>query len=158
VRFVAFSTGSARSRPADANWVAQQYVRSQAQRPGRAPHGKSQLNADEYDLSLSVTTTLGAKPCFLSSLRVSFLAAALFCLRCTRTSRTSPSSSTARHRYIRLPPMRTTISSRCHRELGRGRRRRSRRANAGPNFSTQRQMVSYETSGPRCASNSSTSR
>ncbi len=32
----------------------------------------------------------------------------------------------------------TTISSRCHRKLGRGRRSRSRRATTGPNFSTQR--------------------
>jgi len=35
-------------------------------------------------------------------------------------SRTAPSSSTARHRYIRMPSIWTTISSRCHRSLGRG--------------------------------------
>src|SRR5437763_1361426 len=35
---------------------------------------------------------------------------------------------------MRLPAMRTTISSRCHRSLGRGRERRSLRANPGPNF------------------------
>jgi hypothetical protein len=35
----------------------------------------------------------------------------------------------------------TTISSRCHRQLGRGRRSRSRRATTGPNFSTQRRTV-----------------
>jgi hypothetical protein len=34
-------------------------------------------------------------------------------------SRISPSWSTARHRYIRFPAIRTTISSRCHRALGR---------------------------------------
>jgi hypothetical protein len=48
-----------------------------------------------------------------------------------------PSWSTARHRYIRSPAIRTTISSRCQRLLGRGRRLRSRRAITGPNFSTQ---------------------
>ena len=48
----------------------------------------------------------------------------------------------ARHRYIRLPAMRTTISSRCHRSLGRGRRWCSRRAKKGPNFRTQRRTVS----------------
>ena len=42
-------------------------------------------------------------------------------------SNTSPSWSTARHRYIRSPAIRTTISSRCQRSLGRGRRWRSRR-------------------------------
>ena len=40
-----------------------------------------------------------------------FLAAALSRLRCTRTS---PSSSTARHRYLRWSLKRTTISSRYH--------------------------------------------
>ena len=40
--------------------------------------------------------TSGAKPCFLSSLRIRFTAAALSHLRCTSRSRTSPSSSTAR--------------------------------------------------------------
>src|SRR5882757_1091066 len=51
-------------------------------------------------------------------------------------SRTSPSWSTARQRYIRWPAIRTTISSRCQRSLGRGRHRRSRRAIVGPNFNT----------------------
>jgi hypothetical protein len=46
------------------------------------------------------------------------------------------------HRYIRLPAIRTIISSRCHRSLGRGRRRRNRRAITGPNFSTQLRTVS----------------
>src|SRR5687767_10413896 len=36
-----------------------------------------------------------------------------------------------------------TISSRCHCELGRGRRARSRRAYTAPNFKTQRRTVSY---------------
>jgi hypothetical protein len=49
-------------------------------------------------------------------------------------SRTSPSWSTARQRYIRSPAIRTTSSCRCQRLLGRGRRRRSRRAITGPNF------------------------
>jgi hypothetical protein len=35
-------------------------------------------------------------------------------------SRISPSWSTARHRYIRLPAIRTTISSRCHRSVEDG--------------------------------------
>jgi NADPH2:quinone reductase len=39
---------------------------------------------------------------------------------------------------IRSTAIRTTISSKCQRSLGRGRRWRSRRAIAGPNFSTQR--------------------
>jgi len=43
-------------------------------------------------------------------------------------SRISPSWSTASHRYIRLPAIRTTISSRCHRLPGRGRRWRRPRA------------------------------
>ena len=38
--------------------------------------------------------------------------------------------------------MRTTISSKCQRSLGRGRRWRSRPAIAGPNFSTHRRTVS----------------
>jgi len=50
--------------------------------------------------------------------------------------------STARHRDIRWPAMRTTISSRCHRSLGRGRDRRSLWANPGPNLKTQRRTVS----------------
>jgi hypothetical protein len=48
----------------------------------------------------------------------------------------------ARHRYIRFPAIRTTISSRCHCALGRGRPCRSLRAIRGPNFSTQRRTVS----------------
>ena len=62
---------------------------------------------------MSVTSTSGAKPCFLSSLRMSFAAALASRRRCTRRSRTSPSSSTARQSQNRLPPIRTAISSRC---------------------------------------------
>src|ERR1700741_2061061 len=62
------------------------------------------------------------------------------------------------HRYSRSPAMRTTISSKCQRSLGRGRPWRRRRAIAGPNFSTQRRTVSYEMSSPRSARSSSTSR
>jgi 3-hydroxy-D-aspartate aldolase len=40
------------------------------------------------------------------------------------------------------PPIRTAISSRCQREVGRGRLRRSSLANNGPNFNTHRLTVS----------------
>src|SRR6516162_8113260 len=73
----------------------------------------------------------GTKPCFLSSLRSKRSADRLSRLRWTSMSRTSPSSSTARHRYIRSPAMRTTISSKCQRSLGRGRRWRSRPRDRG---------------------------
>jgi hypothetical protein len=43
---------------------------------------------------LSVTRTSGAKPCFLSNLRISSTTAALSRHGCTSRSRTSPSSST----------------------------------------------------------------
>ena len=69
-------------------------------------------------------------------------AAALFRRLWIRTSSTSPSSSTARHRYIRLPLIRTTISSRCQRELGLHRSCRKFRAITGPNLPTQRRIVS----------------
>jgi len=62
------------------------------------------------------------------------------------------------HNYIRRPAIRTTISSRCHRSLGREQRCRSLAAIVGPNFSTQRRTVSHETSRPRSARSSSTSR
>ena len=73
-------------------------------------------------------------------------------------SRTSPSSSTARQSQNCRPAIATAISSRCQRDVGRGRRRRSSRANTGPNFKTHRRTVSWETSRPRSASRSSTSR
>jgi hypothetical protein len=78
--------------------------------------------------SLSVTSNFGTKPCFLSSLRINRSAARVSRRRWTSMSRTSPSSSTARHRSSRSPAMRTTISSKCQRSLGRGRRWRSRPA------------------------------
>src|SRR5215210_7886715 len=53
-------------------------------------------------------------PCRFRSLRMSLRAAFVSRLAWTSTSRTSPSASTARQRYIFLPPMRTAISSRCH--------------------------------------------
>jgi Molybdopterin-binding domain of aldehyde dehydrogenase len=62
-----------------------------------------------------------ALPCFLSSLRNSFTAAALSRRRCTSRSRTSPSSSTARHSQNCRPAIVTAISSRCHCDVGRGR-------------------------------------
>jgi hypothetical protein len=42
----------------------------------------------------------------------------------------------------------TAISSRCHLDVGRGRRWRSSPPNNGPNFKTHRRTVSYETSSP----------
>src|SRR6266404_4248698 len=47
---------------------------------------------------------------------------------CTRQSSTSPSASTARHRYIILPPIETNISSRCQIVCGLGRIALRRRA------------------------------
>jgi hypothetical protein len=46
----------------------------------------------------SVTSLSGTKPYFFNSLGMSFNAARLFLLLWTRTSSTSPSASTARHR------------------------------------------------------------
>ena len=54
----------------------------------------------------------------------------------------SPSSSTARHRYIRLPPIQQTISSRCQRGEGAHRRFFSRLAIRGPNLIVQHRIVS----------------
>jgi len=50
-----------------------------------------------------VTSSLGAKPCLLSSLRISRSAARVSRRRWISMSRTSPSWSTACHRYIRSP-------------------------------------------------------
>jgi hypothetical protein len=69
-------------------------------------------------------------------------AAALSRRRCTSRSRTSPSSSTARHSQNSRPAIVTAISSICHREVGSGRRRRSSWANNGPNFRTHRRTDS----------------
>jgi hypothetical protein len=49
---------------------------------------------------LSVTSNFGTKPCLLSSLRISRNADRVSRRRWTSMSRISPSSSTARHRYI----------------------------------------------------------
>jgi hypothetical protein len=62
----------------------------------------------------------GSEALLPEQLGMSLQAAALFRRRWIRTSKTSPSSSTARHRYICLPAIRTTISSRYQRELGLG--------------------------------------
>src|SRR5438128_11208726 len=70
------------------------------------------------------------------SLRISRSAACLFRRDCTRQSSTSPSASTARHRYILLPPMETNISSRCQVADGLGRIALRRRAIIGPNTAT----------------------
>ncbi len=51
------------------------------------------------------------------------------------------------HHFVQVPPA-----------AGLGRSRRKLRANRGPNFSTQRRMLSYEVSMPRSAKSSSTSR
>jgi hypothetical protein len=93
-----------------------------------------------------------------SNFRSSFSAACLFRRFWTSTSSTSPSSSTARHRYIRRPRIRTTISSKRHRPVGDDRRRRRLAAINGPNFITQQRTASRLASIPRCASSSSTSR
>src|SRR5690606_23950111 len=53
-----------------------------------------------------------------------FSAAALLQRSCTSPSSISPSSSTARQRYIRRPLIFTTISSRCQRPVGGDRRQR----------------------------------
>ena len=50
---------------------------------------------------------------------MSFAAAFASRRRCTRRSRTSPSSSTARQSQNRLPPIRIAISSRCQCQVGR---------------------------------------
>jgi hypothetical protein len=66
------------------------------------------------------------------------------CIACVEPAHrgSPPSWSTARHGYIHLPAIRTTISSRCQRSLGRERHRHTRRAIIGPNFTTQLRTVS----------------
>jgi hypothetical protein len=80
--------------------------------------------AARYEASPSVVIVSGWRPVFLSSLRSSFIAAPLLRRFCSSTSSTSPSSSTARHSHMRLPPTFTTISSRCQRPVGLQRLRR----------------------------------
>jgi hypothetical protein len=71
------------------------------------------LRAAPYDGSLSVTTALGQKPCDLSNFRIIIMAARLIRRDCSRTSRTSSSQSTARHRYIPLPLIEMKTLFRC---------------------------------------------
>ncbi len=78
-------------------------------------------SAAPYDFSLSVTTAFGRKPCFFNNRRRSFEAARLFLRDWTSTSSTSPSLSTARQRYTRLPLIDANTSSRCHRASARDR-------------------------------------
>ena len=59
---------------------------------------------------------------------------------------------------MQLLRIETTISSRCHLPVDLGRSRRKLRANRGPNFKTQRRMLSYEVTMPRSTKSSSTSR
>ena len=106
----------------------------------------------------AVTIVRGAKPCFFKSLRINLSAARLSRLAWTRISRTSPFWSIARHRYIQRPPIETYISSRCHCGCARGRPCRNPLAIGGPNLFTPRRTVSYDTSTPRSAMSSSTSR
>jgi len=77
------------------------------------------LCAAPYDGSLSVTTASGENPCDVSSLRISFKAACFLRCDCTRTSRTSASKSTARHRQTLLPLTETKTSARCQRTSAR---------------------------------------
>lgn len=63
--------------------------------------------------------------------------------RISRSS-TSLSSSTAHHRYMCFPPIRTTISSKCHQDVGLPRPWHSRRAQATPNLPTHRRTVCRE--------------
>src|SRR5438552_3818235 len=78
--------------------------------------GSSALAA-AYEGSLSVTNFAGTMRYLRMSFRINRSAARLFRRDCTRQSSTSPSASTARHRYILLPPMETNIS--CARSTAR---------------------------------------
>ena len=73
------------------------------------------------DGSLSVTIVSVTKLFFFNSPRIILSAAFVFRRNWTRLSSASPSSSTARHGYIRLPAMDTNTSSRCNRASGGGR-------------------------------------
>ena len=86
------------------------------------------------------------------------IAARRFRRGCTRMSITSPSSSTARHKYCVRPCIRTNSSSRYHVSPWRPRRRRSRRAYSSSNVRHHWRIVSYVTLMPRSARRSSTSR
>src|ERR1700730_2117695 len=114
--------------------------------------------AAAYLFSLSVTSTRGARPCFLRSLRNRRLGAFLSRRLWTRTSRTKPSWSTARQSQCFFPAKLTTTSSRCHLSPRRGARRRIRLANSRPNLRPHCRIVSCVTEIPRAASISSTMR
>ena len=79
-------------------------------------------------LAWSVISRRGIRPWVFSSVRKNRTAARRFRCDGTRMSRTSPSSSTARHRYCWRPWIVTNTSSRCQVSPSRPRRRRSRRA------------------------------
>ena len=99
-------------------------------------------NAAASDYSLSVTISSRMHLCFFKSFRISLNAASLFWLGWARTLITSTSSSTARHRYIRLPPIRTNTSSRCQVPNGWVGRDHALAAIIAPNFKTHHQIVS----------------
>ncbi len=121
-----------RSRRRVGWWEFSARLLQRCRRSWRASSPSCRL-ADPYEPSPSVVIVSGAKPCFLTSLRMSEarqgpqpakqaevasgeLTAARVSRRvCTRTSSTSPSSSTARQSQCRLPAIVITISSRCHR-------------------------------------------
>ena len=112
-------------------------------RPGRWQlRQPSSRVAAPYEASLSVTMVSGCMPWFLSNLRSNLKAAPVLRRLWTNMSSTSPSPSTARHSHIRLPPIFTTISSRCQRPVDLGRDLRRFRAKAWPNFSVQQRIVS----------------
>ena len=90
-----------------------------------------------------MTGNLGAKPCFLSSLHISRSVDHEGEVLDMLLQRRRDTRAAARHRYIRSPAIRTTISSRCQRLLSRGRYRLSRRAMTGPNFSTQPVIIQH---------------
>lgn len=85
-----------------------------------------------------MTISSGMYPCLFRSFRLSLWAARLFLCDCAKTSRTSPSSSTARHKYVRLPPTRTKTSSRCQIPEGRTLRDLNLAEIARPNSKIQR--------------------
>ena len=83
--------------------------------------------------SLSVTSRRGDRPCPCNTLRKNRAAARRSRRDCTKMSRTSPSWSTARHRYWRRPWNVTKTSSRYQVSPSRPRRRRNFRASSRPN-------------------------
>ncbi len=74
------------------------------------------------------------------------------------TSMTCPNWSTARYRYTHRPATRTQVSSTCQRSPTRYRPNRAASTNSGAKRRTHRWIVTWSTSMPRSASNSSTSR